>query len=356
MLGSRNALHAIQTLTRAIFSPLLIYFLKEFFSSRVYTSFNRITLWLRYSYYTAAIYFHPDLKRFLRATEPDSTWYFYWGNHMALVIPLIRNKVKNIFCRVHNSDLYKEAGTGYLPYQRQVISKVDVMLPCSENGKNYLQSNFGSIASNIRVARLGVLLQQRRIRISNDVPFKIVSCAFLFSTKRIRLIAEALEHINFPVHWTHIGTGDELKELVSYCRRYDNSNVQVDLRGYMKHGDIIPFYLAENFQLFLNVSTSEGIPVSIMEAMSVGIPAMATDVGGTAELVDNSVGVLLPSFLSPVELAKEICSFRNNSAEFIQSLSTNSISRVRELYHGKENATRLFQIFQSFQSFPAKRK
>ena len=36
---------------------------------------------------------------------------------------------------------------------------------------------------------------------------------------------------------------------------------------------------------YVNLSTSEGIPVSIMEAMSYGIPVVATDVGGTSEAV-----------------------------------------------------------------------
>lgn len=45
--------------------------------------------------------------------------------------------------------------------------------------------------------------------------------------------------------------------------------------------------------MFINVSESEGIPVSIMEALSAGIPILATDVGGTSEAVQDEVGYLL---------------------------------------------------------------
>ncbi|NCO54621.1 MAG: glycosyltransferase, partial [Bacteroidetes bacterium] len=45
--------------------------------------------------------------------------------------------------------------------------------------------------------------------------------------------------------------------------------------------------------LFINVSESEGIPVSIMEALSAGIPVIATNVGGTNEIVNNDVGFLI---------------------------------------------------------------
>ena len=41
-------------------------------------------------------------------------------------------------------------------------------------------------------------------------------------------------------------------------------------------------------------SLSEGIPVSIMEAISFGIPIIATNVGGNAEIVNDETGVLIP--------------------------------------------------------------
>jgi colanic acid/amylovoran biosynthesis glycosyltransferase len=345
MLRSRSVFQAIQTFIQTIFSRLPAYFLQEFFSAKVYTSLLRFKRWFRSSYYTSAIYFHPELRKLLAQTDQGTTWYFYWGNHMALVIPLIRKKVSNIFCRVHNSDLYKEASTGYLPYQGEILRNADMVLPCSEDGKHYLQENFNSVISNIQVARLGVLIQENRININNEVPFKIVSCAFLFPTKRIRLIAEALQYIDFPIHWTHVGAGDELVELVQYCERYNNSNVQVQFTDYMKHDDIIPFYLAKNFQLFLNVSTSEGIPVSIMEAMSVGIPTMATAVGGTNELVDESVGVLISPALTASEIANKISAFHDLPMETRKSLSSNAIQKIANSYNGKANASRLAELF-----------
>ena len=345
MLRPRSWLQAIGTFIRTIFSSLPAYFLREFISAKVYTSVQKFKLWLRFSYYTSAIYFHPELKRLIAEADRRTTWYFYWGNGMALVIPLIRHKVTNIFCRVHNSDLYKDATTGYLPYQRPILSNVDLLLPCSEDGKHYLEENFRSQIRKVYVARLGVLLQQHRININNTVPFKIVSCAFLFPTKRIRLIAEALQYVEFPIHWTHIGTGNELGYLVQFCKRYDNTNVQVHFTGYMKHDDIIPFYIAENFQLFINVSISEGIPVSIMEAMSVGIPAMATDVGGTSELVDESVGLLIKPSLSASEIGKKISTFHDLSIENRKLLSSGSIEKIIRYYNGNANASKLLERF-----------
>jgi glycosyltransferase involved in cell wall biosynthesis len=71
------------------------------------------------------------------------------------------------------------------------------------------------------------------------------------------------------------------------------------------------FYSNNPVDLFLNVSESEGIPVSIMEAMAAGIPVIATDVGGSAEIVDDSVGTIVPADTTAESLAKSIATFRD---------------------------------------------
>ena len=58
--------------------------------------------------------------------------------------------------------------------------------------------------------------------------------------------------------------------------------------------------------LFLNVSEYEGVPVSVMEAQSFGIPVIATAVGGTPEIVNEENGFLLPENPSQDEIASAI--------------------------------------------------
>ena len=71
------------------------------------------------------------------------------------------------------------------------------------------------------------------------------------------------------------------------------------------------------YHVFLNVSSSEGVPVSIIEAMSFGIPCIATNVGGTGEIVvDHYNGILLEENFDVETLArhiKEFASMSNNA-------------------------------------------
>jgi glycosyltransferase involved in cell wall biosynthesis len=60
------------------------------------------------------------------------------------------------------------------------------------------------------------------------------------------------------------------------------------------------------FDIYLNSSTSEGISLTILEAMAAGLPVVASHVGGTPEVViENVTGVLIPA-RSPESLADAI--------------------------------------------------
>jgi len=62
--------------------------------------------------------------------------------------------------------------------------------------------------------------------------------------------------------------------------------------------------------LFVNLSKSEGISQSIMEAISYGIPCIATHVGGTPEIVVNDVsGYLVKPSDSSTTISKVIFNF-----------------------------------------------
>jgi len=69
--------------------------------------------------------------------------------------------------------------------------------------------------------------------------------------------------------------------------------------------DVSPFLLAAD--LFVSSSVTEGLPVSLLEAMSVGLPAVVTDVGGMGEIARLSGAVTLVPSSDPEGMAKALC-------------------------------------------------
>ena len=67
---------------------------------------------------------------------------------------------------------------------------------------------------------------------------------------------------------------------------------------------------------FINVSSSEGVPVSIMEAMTFVISVITTDLGGNTEIVNEQNGWLLPKEIYPISIKELLLSvFSMNQSE-----------------------------------------
>jgi colanic acid/amylovoran biosynthesis glycosyltransferase len=64
--------------------------------------------------------------------------------------------------------------------------------------------------------------------------------------------------------------------------------------GYVPNDQVIQWLAAGRVDIVTLPSESEGLPVSLIEALAHGIPAVATDVGGVAELLGEGCGELVP--------------------------------------------------------------
>ena len=72
-----------------------------------------------------------------------------------------------------------------------------------------------------------------------------------------------------------------------------------------EQNDVSPFMIAAD--VFVSSSVTEGLPVSLLEAMSVGLPAVVTDVGGMSEIARLSRAVTLVPSSDPEGMARTLC-------------------------------------------------
>jgi colanic acid/amylovoran biosynthesis glycosyltransferase len=331
---------------KVVLSKHRAFFLSEFFRFRVFASKSRLVDWLVDSHQLSYALNSPVLEDLIKENSKNTLWYFYWGRNPALLIPFLKKTIAaNIVCRFHGYDLYKERNNGYIPYQEEVISHTDLLLPCSSDGFTYLQHNFGVVAERLFVARLGTRFQGIA-KSCTENRLSIVSCSFCVPVKRLHLIFETLEILKIPFIWTHIGDGPLFNELSERAAKFKRDGKEIRFIGYLPSQSVIPYYLNESFDVFINVSESEGVPVSIMEALSVGLPVIATNVGGTGEIVDNQVGYLVESTISSVELATIIERFSSTSKDKMQQYREAASNKFRSLCDSDQNAGQLFRRMQ----------
>ncbi|SJT66602.1 UDP-D-galactose:(glucosyl)lipopolysaccharide-1%2 C6-D-galactosyltransferase [Clostridioides difficile] len=126
--------------------------------------------------------------------------------------------------------------------------------------------------------------------------------------KRIDLLAKSLATLKdsgLKLKWIHFGAGDGLEEVKEYSKE-NLSFMDVEFKGSVKNEELMNYYSNNPVDLFVNTSSSEGLPVSIMEACSFGIPTIATDVGGTSEIVNNKTGILIECDFNINDLGEKI--------------------------------------------------
>ena len=92
---------------------------------------------------------------------------------------------------------------------------------------------------------------------------------------------------------------------------------QITFLGEVAHGELMGLYSGGRVTMVVLPSLIEGIPVSLMEAMSYGVPVIATDVGGTAELVGGGAGVLVTAGQSE-NLAEQIEFLAGNPEHWVR--------------------------------------
>lgn len=257
-----------------------------------------------------------DLGQQLENEGFTTTIYSYWAMEGALAAVLAKRQKPHLkaVCRAHAWDVYFERSHfGYLPFRNLIYSGLDAVFFISENARQYALAQLPGLLNRQRMlhARLGIRTSDSQLNFSRTFrSFRAVSCSYLIPIKRVERIIDALSLItNMEVEWTHFGDGPLLNELRAYAAQKlaHLPNIRWELKGRVANWEILRYYATHPVDAFLSVSRYDGIPVSIMEAMSFGIPAIATNVGGVAEIVVNGAnGFLLDDDPSPRDVASAL--------------------------------------------------
>ncbi len=250
-----------------------------------------------------ALRYQRCLRKYLQKQPSEGVLYFFWTTPQTYAFARLKGRFPDLrfAARAHGYDLYQAAAKqDWLPYRPCIDRRLDRLFFVCEQGKAYYLRRWSRPDGPKYQARyLGCEGFAQTEPPAPDGVFTVVSCSNVIPVKRVRLLAEALAlwPEGVPLRWVHFGDGALLPELRAQASALTAARpeLQIELRGRVPNASLAVEYAALRPHALANVSSSEGLPVSMMEALSAGIPLLGLAVGGVPELVTAGTGVLLPA-------------------------------------------------------------
>ncbi|OPY20511.1 MAG: Trehalose synthase [Methanobacterium sp. PtaU1.Bin097] len=205
---------------------------------------------------------------------------------------------KKVAVTVHGSDIFIQSRNPVLrPIIKYVLEKADYIAVVDEAIKEQiLELGVKGADAKIKVTPNAVDLEKFKPDIKSDLADKlglnpeknlILFVGNLVPQKGLKYLLEAKKQMKSQAELVIVGGGPLMTELQEKVEKDGIEDVHFtgarrDIEKIMPAGDV-----------FVLPSTSEGFPITLLEAFASGLPAVATSVGGIKELVTPDVGFLV---------------------------------------------------------------
>ena len=238
------------------------------------------------------------------------------------------------------------------------LDEADEIITCSEFNTKKDRAGYPEFAGKFRTVLNGVDIERfhpGRPRAAAEVPRRILYVGRLSPEKGVHVLLEAFSEVarRHPAELRIIGPyhsapaefvrtladQDQCTRLKEACtgsyRDYLSSLITPAIRDRVHFDDAVSHdelpMCYQEADVFVNASYTEGLSLSVLEAMACGVPVVATNVGGTPELIrDGTTGLLTPPG-DPAAMAQAICRLLSHPSEG-QSIGGAARRRVVERF------------------------
>jgi len=277
--------------------------------------------------------------------------YTYWMIESSLAAVLLkqRNPAIKVISRAHSQDVYfARSPVKYHPFRKYIFERLDHLYFISANAMNYFIKRHGITdqeKGRISISRIGIHSSNAYLPKQPSGIFRLVSVAYIQRIKRVDLIIDALALIDdIKIEWYHAGHSNKSHNDFEAIQQYaakklsGKKNISFSLLGKTGKEELFKLYATKEFDCFINVSETEGIPVSMMEAMSYSVPVIGSNVGGVSEIVEHERnGYLLSPYPNATEVANTILKFARLSQEQRETFRKNAYTTWNTKYNAAKN-------------------
>lgn len=293
-----------------------------------------------------------EFDRFLSSFSPEDTIVHFHGWSKALSSSVIKVATKRkfkIFITLHDYFTVCPNG-GFYDYQKQEICRRVPMswecVKCNCDKRSYLQKIWRDIRQ---------VVQDRNVRNNPEINYLSISDLnesvvrpyvkskkFARLNNPVNLAGDKVKNCSKSRNFLYLGRLSEEKGTELFCRAIAELKTQYDLEGVVigdgqllqsmkeryptvqfegwKDKEEVPDFLLNARALVLPSKCYEGAPLSIVEAMSTGLPCIVADCTSATELVQDGLNGLIFK-------ANDIDSLKRS---VIKALDNDFISRISE--------------------------
>ncbi len=219
------------------------------------------------------------------------------------------------------------------------IKKSDIVVTPSKHLKNFIL-NLG-FKNKIEIINNGVFIPEENTNIFTNDQINITIVSRLVSHKNIEKIIKAISDLNSPlINLNIIGDGPELNQLQKISLESNNKD-NIIFHGKLNRDDINHIFLKSD--IYIQASNYEGLPHSLLEAMSYGIPVLCTPVGECKEILGNEDrGYILDLPVSKNNIKSKISQIIGE-----KDIANKKGERGKDFINEKYNLTNSFNLYKN---------
>ena len=219
------------------------------------------------------------------------------------------------------------------------IKKSDIVVTPSQHLKNFIL-NLG-FKNKIEIINNGVFIPEENTNIFTNDQINITIVSRLVSHKNIEKIIKAISDLNSPlINLNIIGDGPELNQLQKISLESNNKD-NIIFHGKLNRDEIDHIFL--NSDIYVQASNYEGLPHSLLEAMSYGIPVLCTPVGECKEILGNEDrGYILDLPVSKNNIKSKISQIIGE-----KDIANKKGERGKDFINEKYNLTNSFNLYKN---------
>ncbi len=285
------------------------------------------------------------LRRWLKLhnPHPGDAYYSFWMNEWALALAMEKYAAgtPRFLFRVNGYDIYNERHeANYLPFRNFIYKQTARVVAVSKTARDYLKK-LGVYPDKISHSYFGT--SDTGICGANETSeYVIFSNSSALPIKRLDKVARIICRLDFPVTWVHHGDGPTLNAVLEQMQTAPVHIKFVHSPKKADYGEVLEQMRRLNPHLFINLSSSEGLPVSAIEALSQGIPVLMNDVGSCSELINSTTGILVAPDCPENEVAGQITALRE------RGLSVQIRADIRQFWQTRFSAKKNYAEFAEF--------